>query len=317
MMKELILITSHTPDNKREELLRNFVRGIRDTEYDIMVVSHTPISNDIMDGIDYFIFDKKNTLLYNIKDKAMDYFENNSFSIHTTETKKYNHSLAMIRLLKLGLTNAKNLKYKKVHFFEYDSLISDFKEIEENSKLIDSVGVVCYKPTSIIWPNSPMSLNLEKVSELWFDLDDNSYYDFMCNSGSKLSEEYQMFLIEQGGEYIYKNILDLNNKGIDFGLYVNSDKLPWFVVVYNNSTNDMNFFGWNKTEFQQDIKIIINNKDIITKKIDTKLWQLFNIGNFNEINHIIIMVDGNIKNILDFNLIDKEVFKKRNYLKNK
>jgi protein-tyrosine-phosphatase len=79
----------------------------------------------------------------------------------------------------------------------------------------------------------------------------------------------------------------------------------------------MNFFGWNTTEFKKEIKIIINNKDIRTKEINPKLWQLFNVGNFNEIDHIIIMVDGNIKNILDFNFIDKEVFKKRNFLKSK
>jgi hypothetical protein len=126
-----------------------------------------------------------------------------------------------------------------------------------------------------------------------------------------------MFLIEQGGEYIYKDILDLNNKGINVGLYVNSDKFPWFIVIYNSLINGMTFFGWNTTEFQQDIKIIINNKDIKIKKISPKSWTIMNVGNFNEVNHVIIMVDGNIKNVLDFNIIDKEVFKKRNFLRNK
>ena len=120
-MKELILITSHTPDNNREHLLRNLVKCVKNTEYDIMVVSHTPIPKDIMEDVDYFFFEKKNSLLYNIKDKAMLVFENESFIVRTSETKKYNHGLAFLRLLKAGLVNAKNLKYKKVHFFEYDS----------------------------------------------------------------------------------------------------------------------------------------------------------------------------------------------------
>jgi hypothetical protein len=314
-MKELILITSHTPDNNREHLLRNLVKCVKNTEYDIMVVSHTSIPKDIMEDVDYFFFEKKNSLLYNIKDKAMSIFENNDFIIRTTETKKYNHGIAFLRLLKAGLINAKNLKYKKVHFFEYDSLITDFQEIEENSKLIESVGVVCYKPTGISWPNSPISFNLEKISKLWFELSEDNYYEFMSDRYSKLSEEYQMYLIKDGGEYVFKDILVLNDKGINVGLQVDSEKFPWIVVVHNGSINEMTFFGKNETINQIEVKIIINNKDIFSKNINPNLWSLFKVGNFNEVNHVIIMVNNEIKNILDFNLIDREMFKERNFLK--
>ena len=58
-MKELILITSHTPDNNREHLLRNLVKCVKNTEYDIMVVSHTPIPKDIMEDVDYFFFENQ------------------------------------------------------------------------------------------------------------------------------------------------------------------------------------------------------------------------------------------------------------------
>ena len=314
-MKELILITSHTPDNKREELLRNLVKGINNKEYDIMVVSHTLIPKDIMDGLDYFIFDKKNPLLFDIKDKAMSIFENKNFTIYTTETKKYNHGLAFLRLLKIGLTNAKKLNYKKVHFFEYDSLIRDFKELQENSELIESLGVVCYKPTGIDWPNSPMSFNLEKISELWFELSDDGYYNFMIDKYSKLSEEYQMYLINKGGEYVFKNVLDLKDKGIDVGLYVDSENFPWFVIVYDMSKNKLVFFGWNESDKECNIKVISNNSSVLTKKINPTFWTLIEIGVFDEINHIMIVVNDEIKNILDFNLIEKNIFKQRNHLK--
>jgi hypothetical protein len=314
-MKELILITSHTPDNNREHLLRNLVKCVKNTEYDIMVVSHTPIPKDIMEDVDYFFFDKKNPLIYDIKDKNSFIFENSDFIIRSTETKKYNHSLACLKLIKLGLINAKILKYEKVHFFEYDSLIKDFSEIQENSKLIDRVGVVCYKPTGINWPNSPMSFNLNKLSELWFDFSDNNYYEFMSNKFSKLNEEYLMFLINHGGEYIYKSILDLDGKGVEVGLYHDSDKFPWLVVIHNQSTNNITFFGWNKTNIELETKIIINNKNIFIKKITPNLWTLINVGNFEDVSHVVIMVNDEIKNILDFNLIDREIFKERNFLK--
>jgi hypothetical protein len=137
----------------------------------------------------------------------------------------------------------------------------------------------------------------------------------MSDKYSKLSEEYQMYLIKDGGEYVFKDILVLNNKGIDVGLHVDSEKFPWIVVVHNKSINEMTFFGKNETINQIEVKIIINNKNIFSKNINPNLWSLFKVGNFDEVNHVIIMVNNEIKNILDFNLIDRETFKERNFLK--
>jgi hypothetical protein len=77
----------------------------------------------------------------------------------------------------------------------------------------------------------------------------------------------------------------------------------------------MTFFGKNETINQIEVKIIINNKNIFSKNINPNLWSLFKVGNFDEVNHVIIMVNNEIKNILDFNLIDRETFKERNFLK--
>lgn len=313
-MKELILITSHTPDNIREDLLRNLVKSIKNDKYDIMVVSHTPIPNDIINNVDYFIFDKKNSLLTEIKDKSTIFFSNSDFTVQTTETKKYYHGLAFIRLLKLGLTTAKNLKYEKVHFFEYDSVISSFIEIQENSNLLDSTGAVCYKPVNLDWPNSPISFNVEKLSELWFDLSDDNFLEFMSDKFSKLSEEYQMFLINDGGDFIMKDVLTLQGKNIKTGLYNDFDKFPWFVVICDISKNELVFFGWNQNDINCDIKIIVNDNSVINQQIMSKCWNMAIIGDFSNINHIMIIVNNEIKNILDFNLIDKNIFKSKNYI---
>jgi len=315
-MKELILITSYTPDNTREDLLRNLVKSVKNDEYEIMVISHTPIPNDIIRDIDYFIFDKKNPLLFDIKDKPSSFFEHPNFIIQSTEIKKYNHSLAFIRLLKLGLTTAKNLKYEKVHFFEYDSLINSFLEIQENSNLLDSTGVVCYKPEHFNWPNSPISFNVEKLSELWFDLSDSRFLEFISDKHSKLSEEYQMFLIKDGGDFIMKDVSTLESKNIKIGLYGDSDKFPWFVVICDILKNELYFFGWNQNEKDCYVKIIVNNNSVINKEIASKCWHLNVIGNFDDVNNIMIIVNGEVKNILDFNSIDKNFFKSKNHIKN-
>lgn len=317
-MKELILITSHTPNSEREKLLRNLVSGIKNTEYDIMVVSHTPIPNDIMNNVNYFIFDKENPLMYDIKDKMTDFFETSSFVILATETRKYNHGLAFLRLLKLGLTTAKSLKYEKVHFFEYDSLITNYSELQANSNLLDNIGVVCYKPLAFDWPNSPISFNLEKVSKLWFELSDDHYYQFMSdNLKSQLSEEYEMYLINDGGEYNIKDVNILKDNGIDIGLYRDMIKYHWITVVYDLSKDKLVFFGWNQNKIEYNVTIIVNNEFLINKKITPNQWVLDDIKNFNDVNNITIIVNDEIKTILDFNLIDRNLFKEKNCINGK
>ena len=122
-MKELILITSYTPDNKREGLLRDLIKNIKGSEYNIMVVSHTPIPKDIMDEVDYFIFDKNNLLLCEVDDKVMMQFANENFIIYSTETKGYNHSLSFIKLYN---------PYKLCSILYY--IIKKFKNINFKSK---------------------------------------------------------------------------------------------------------------------------------------------------------------------------------------
>jgi hypothetical protein len=39
------------------------------------------------------------------------------------------------------------------------------------------------------------------------------------------------------------------------------------------------------------------------------------VGNFDKIKNIVIVVDNEIKNVLDFQSVDKEKFKERNFLK--
>ena len=168
-MKELILITSHAPSNEKQELLRNLVNDTKDKGYDVMVSTHVFVPKDIVDSVDFIIYEKENRLLTDLKHKkVMNFWSvDGTLKVNTTETFKFNHAFAMIKLLVNGLSYAKQLGYEKVHFFEYDTKINSFVEIETNSKLLDEYNTIYYVPPGLPWPSAPISLNLNKMSD-WY-----------------------------------------------------------------------------------------------------------------------------------------------------
>jgi hypothetical protein len=67
MKKDLILITSFTPDQRRQQILRDLVYGIDNELFDIMVSSHSVVPLDISEKVDYLVYEKNNDIDFDFK----------------------------------------------------------------------------------------------------------------------------------------------------------------------------------------------------------------------------------------------------------
>ena len=264
-MKELILITSHAPSNEKQELLRNLVNDTKDKGYDVMVSTHVFVPKDIVDSVDFIIYEKENRLLTDLKHKkVMNFWSvDGTLKVNTTETFKFNHAFAMIKLLVNGLSYAKQLGYEKVHFFEYDTKINSFVEIETNSKLLDEYNTIYYVPPGLPWPSAPISLNLNKISNSWFNISNDLIMEFFNESTSKLSEEYEQRLINDSGTSLNKEHKTLSENGIDVGLHCEVEMNSWMVPVYHQASDKLIFFGWSKDTTEVIEVMLIVNKNRI------------------------------------------------------
>jgi hypothetical protein len=71
-VKDLITIFNYSPDNKRKEIVHNLLVRLQSVrnDFDILVVSHSPISDISLGLVDYFYYDKNREkfyfLLYNL-----------------------------------------------------------------------------------------------------------------------------------------------------------------------------------------------------------------------------------------------------------
>ena len=61
-MKDLISVFAYCPDNKRKKVLQDLLDKLKPLKdrFDILVISHSPISEISYDDIDYFYYDKNN-----------------------------------------------------------------------------------------------------------------------------------------------------------------------------------------------------------------------------------------------------------------
>ena len=306
-MKDLILITAYTPDEERENLLFNLLQSIDRDVFDIMLSSHSPVSKKIIEGCDYFIFQKKNTLLTDMEYKMTFWFGDTGFKISTTESKNYNHIIATGSLILNGLSSARGFGYEKVHFLEYDSLILNSSEFLDNSRLLDDHSVVWYNHPQFNTVFSLISFNLKKIDESWFLSGDDLFYSFLKDSRTKTLESFNLDMINKREDHFMKEILQLEGK-IETCLY-SSDDPDWACLIGDIENNEFNIFSYNRSGSMNEICVIIN--DLYVRKIincTKRGWSIRKIGKIEEINSISILLNNKMVGKYNFETQPKEKY---------
>ena len=318
-MKDLFLITAYTPDDERKDLLRNFVSSIDRELFDVMVVSHSSIPEDVINKINYFIYDSSNILLTDVEYKYLMFYGNEKFNITTTENRPFNHFLAAWKLVTLGLSNAKNEGYKKVHCIEYDTELSSLDEFIENSGLLDRHSLVYYSTNyqpSII--SFPISFHLDKINEQWFICDEEDLKNQLLTKHIKTIEDHELKILANEPNKLKKSHLLLSENNIKINTYYSGGEDIWVTPVVDKN-NNLIVFSYNprqhltkKDILVYNIKILVN--DEFYTNYDNKLggWHLTFVKNFDKIKNLTII--RNNKKIVnyDFNKIDKQQFKELN-----
>lgn len=328
-MKELILIGAYCPDDEREKLLNECVDSLQicRNHYDILICSHTEIPTYISKKVDYVFYDKNNDLITDLKYLNQPWFSPiDGMTILSTYIGENSTYLAVYRLLILGLGFAKMFKYKKVHYIEYDTIMNDLSELYNNSKLLDEYdNVVIQKEernyeNNIAWPmGNFMSFKVDSINKLFTEYDKESLLEILFNSSAKTNEKITNDIMKMNGNTIYiKDFDKINPKDIQFALSNNTSKETmsyWTVPFYNTKEDKVSVIAWNnKDEGPINVNFIINDERLLTfKDINKFEWRMGDIGNINDINTILILVNDKVKTKIDFNLVSRETFIKTNY----
>ena len=279
-MKDLILITYYNNnDLRKENFLRNLVVSLKN-RYDIMLVSHSVIPTDIVQNVNYHIYDKENELLTEKKYIQKPWFApNNDRTIHSSYVMKIgNTHIAIWRMIGMANLLASSLNYNKVHYIEYDTEINTFEEIEHNSELLENNNSVIYYLN-----NFPLgcffSYRLDTLHRDLIGINTDKLKKEIIESSHKCAELFLKEKLDYVGKVYSKHsdtILKSNNK---HNLSDNGSKYySWFVPYYDRKLNTLNVILYNDN-YKDTInaQIIYDNK-VYEQVVSRNTWSIIDLG---------------------------------------
>lgn len=145
MNKEIILIDAFITNKIDEQKLIDFIRKIKDTNLPILLISNSIIDRQIIEMIDFYIYDKKNRLFdYNFGsyDKFILWEIIDGIKFNTHYDHKQVHGLSVMINLFSCLTFIKSFGFEYFHRIEYDTELGTetIHKISNISNLISEEG---------------------------------------------------------------------------------------------------------------------------------------------------------------------------------
>jgi hypothetical protein len=257
-MKKLIVIGAYPNTPKKEEVLINEINSLTGLGFDIMVVSHYPVSIEIQDMVDYYIYDKNQTLTP--LDKSPYYwFKTDSFFIRVNNSR---HALPICQNMFNAFKFSEIKKYDFVYFIENDNMFS----LGDSKKLVDLVdemfnsGKKCifFKPEgyrdngSYVYETQLFGITPSFFNDvLTLPISENEWYEHQMPNTlelafyNKLQNHENDFLIinEHSSEYFKEsdiNIFRVENFILELLYNINDPSTP-ILYCYSEIRNRYNY----------------------------------------------------------------------------
>lgn len=328
-MKDLIIIGAHCPDKERQKLLNDCIESLLPLkkDFDFLITTHTIIPEYISEKVDYVFYDKKNDLItdWDLCNKPW-FSPFDGFTVISSLVSGYSTFLVAYRIFIASLGIARNFKYNKVHWVEYDSYFTNYDDFYENSKLLDDNTAVQYKKDyknyekNLEWGYGCFqAINITKLDDIFLVYDEDKLTEILKNCRNKTNEKITQEVYEKnGGKIFFKDF----NKAMEknkFNLSDNTSKENmnyWAVPFYNPKEEKVSVIVWNdKNETPINVSFIINNEKLITfNDVGKFQWRLEDIGDINHINSILILVNNKIKINVTLDNEKRELFKRTNHV---
>jgi hypothetical protein len=324
-MKDVCLVAAYTPDQEREDMLRNLTRFLKSRGKDIVLISHTATPKDILEDVKYHFYDEENELL-DVRDNYPSFWW-----FHDTGDMKiwsndiwYNDAdirtaavgfqmLPVTRNFFFGMTICKMLGYDVAHYIEYDSVIDSVDFMNENNKLLENNdGLVYWIEDRQHTHGAYCCYNLNSYSfeELKWNRDIllTEFTELLKLPVEGLIESFVVSKMSNGKNILKKDISDLNSvlKSASPTLSGKYEYVPCIILIREN--NIVTFFGKNTLDYPIRVSVLINSGINIDYEIHPNFWKMDDIGDLRDVKKIVIFL--NEKKIKDYNFTSQEEIEK-------
>lgn len=139
--EEIIIVDAYIDNEINNQKLKNFIKQIKKLEIPILIISNTIIDKEIIEEIEYFIYDHENRLF----DDNFEDFEKfilweiiGNYKFNTYHFHKQKHALSVLVNLFNSLKYVESLGYKYFHRIEYDTELGNktIERIKETNEIL-------------------------------------------------------------------------------------------------------------------------------------------------------------------------------------
>ena len=95
-----------------------------------------------------------------------------------------------------------------------------------------------------------------------------------------------------------------------------NDGLMWCVPLCDKNSDLMYFFVYNEKGGEYDVNVIVNNQHIHIKTENIGTWHVKPLGNINEIDNILVLINNKIIKHIVLNEENRDMFRKYNFIEN-
>jgi glycosyltransferase involved in cell wall biosynthesis len=250
--KEAIIIGTYPNLLKREQLTIECIRSLKPLNRKIILVSHFPVSAEIQNMVDYYIFDKENPLTHHsYYTKFYNTTPEYHAEININGLKDTNQSYTVYTNLVNGMNFAKQLGFEYAFYITYDVIVhkDDLKEITSSFRSV-SGGYNAYLATL----NTPfgkgiqttaMTFNTSFFCEEFVKMEDESVYNHTCIKlkSENFLEDYLMKVVNTWNPATYNLITNVKETFLTkSGLGVSSNSEYYSILPIKGEENKFMFY---------------------------------------------------------------------------
>jgi len=282
MNKNIVLIQSHCNTIEKKKLLVENIEKLKKYNIDVLLFSHIPLENEIIEKVDFFIYCKDNPIMW--MERRHQHWRVENGIKYQTIVPDYGWTVfnQMIKSNEL----IKNLDYEFVYSFCYDLIIDDVVEsyllnpkqsifIHEKPDTTFRTGLVFFIFEKITFNKIIESLSREEYSKNWGMIAEKYFEEKL-----KSLELYEPPI---------DTVKDLIHESKDIFNQSNNESYSLFL----DNQNLLKFKFFNKSD--KKIKIIINDKII-----DREYGEYVYIDNLDNLETLGCIVDSTFNNWIPF-----------------
>ena len=268
---EIYYIPTYMVNPKVKEYTYNLIKYLKSQNKEIILVSHHPIPTDFQELVDYCIYDKRNTLLYDNEYKGYLSWDNSTFTVYSQEFFSYSSIIACYYFYS-ALFLAKFLGKRIVHSIDYDTIIDNLDQYEENYEILTTTDYssIRYKNDKNVLFADTYSTDISKLN-LDFFIKSEEELKGLANVYRRFEEFHECYMFPQ--EKVYWKTFDDIKKSVNPGLE-HIDSPDRICLAVDVDTNHLILTFILEGCFDKKTFKVIADDKIISKTLCNNWWLL-------------------------------------------